>query len=507
MHVPPFRMDKLLIVIGTMAFTAAVYWPCTGALWAYWTDPSLDMQYGVLVLLLSLWLVFRARQALAEVPLRPSPWAFPAVIALSAGSLIFWRAGIQSLQLLLLPALVLSALLAALGPRAARVMVLPIGYLYFAMPGWGYLAPALQDLTARAVGVLLPLSGIPAHVTGQLVGLPGGGAFEITTACSGINFLVVGLAVAALIGELEGGSLRRRAALLLTMGVLAIAGNWARAALIVAIGYSTDMRHVWATRDHILFGWVIFAAVLLGFVWLAPRIAAPSASLTPTPGPSGAWPPRALVRTLASVAAALAVLPAAAYSAAARVPADAPPPPASAAPANPGWRRSARVTRGQWQPIFVGPHSEWHLRYEDATAERAIEVVAIGYSRQEQGRELVNYGNSLVGAGGLTVVGRGVETLDRQAYREWEVTDRLGRHSLIWSVYDIGGRTFVTPLYSQLWYGTHSFGRPPYSALFAFRAGCEPTCEAARGTLVAFLQTLGTDLFASLASAPVRGPV
>jgi EpsI family protein len=506
MHVPA-RMGNFLVVVGTIATIATVYWPSTSALWGYWTDPALDMRYGVLVMLLSLWLVFRTRHALAEAPPKPVPWAVPAVLVLSAGMLIFWRAGIQSMQLLLLPALVLTTVLAALGPRAARLLALPVSFLYFAMPGWGYLVPLLQDLTARTVAACLPSIGIPVSLTGHLLTVPGGTVFEVTPACSGINFLVVGLAVAALIGELEGGSLRRRAALLLVMGTVAIVSNWVRAALIIALGYSTGMRNVWATRDHVLFGWLIFAMVLIAFVWLVPRASGALASHSQPSAGDNRPPTRVLVRGLATVAAALIAVPAAAYTAAALVAADAPYQPEAARLKSHVWRGPTAVSDAQWRPIFVGPHSEWHVKYENAALGRAIEVVAIGYSRQEQGRELVNYDNSLLGPSGLLTLRHQVATLDGHAYREWEVADRLGRRSLIWSVYDIGGRTFITPLYSQLWYGTHAFGRPPYSALFAFRALCEPTCDAARDTLEGFLQTLGTDLFVSIASAPARGPV
>jgi len=494
---PPLTVSNFLIVIATVLVTAAVYWPSTSALWAYWTDPTLDMHYGLLVMFLSLWLLCRLRRPLAEAPLRPSLWAIPAVLVCSAGSLIFWRAGIQSLQLLLLPALVLATLVAAVGLRAARLAAVPVGYLCFAMPGWGYLAPPLQDLTARAIGLLLPVFGIPVRLSGYVVSLPRGYTFEITSACSGIHFLVVGLAVAALIGELEGGSFARRAAFLLAMGVAAIASNWARAMIIIAIGYSTGMRHVWATRDHVLFGWVLFAAVLIAFVWLAPRAAPPALPrmqptedrITPAPG--------RLARSLPAVATALVFIPAAVYAAAALMPAHASLARVAALPANAVWRGPTLATDAQWRPSFVGPHSEWHLRYEDPAHERAIEVVAIGYPRQEQGRELVNYGNSLLGQGGLVMLRARVASFDGRSYREWEVADRLGRRSLIWSVYDIGGRTFATPFYEQLWYGIRAFGRPPYSLLFAFRAPCESSCASARGSLGMFLRTLGTDFFAA----------
>jgi exosortase len=491
---PAFQMRNFLAVVGILGLVAAAYWPSTSTLAAYWTDPDMEMQHGLLVGLLSVWMLYRRRGLLGEAPLRPSLWAAPLLLAASLASLIFWRAGIQSLQLLLLPAIVLLALVTALGVPVARQAALPLGYLYLAMPGWGYLGPALQDLTARAVSVLLPLVGVPVQVTGHLVALPHVGTFEVTPACSGVNFLVVALAVAALLGELEWGSLPRRAWLLVLAGLVAILSNWARVALIIAIGSATNMRHVWATRDHLLFGWVVFALVLLGFAWLAPRDPDPQRDPVSRRDPapprrdgSQAVPLKLRVRALAAAAAALLAVPLWVYALAARAAPDAAPARLPIEPAPAEWRGPLAAAGNLWQPTFVGVHSEGHFLYEGPDG-RSVEVMTIGYSRQAQGRELVNEGNSLFGNRGLVSLDTGMAVVDGRSYRELLVTDPGGRRSIVWSLYDIGGRTFATALRSQLWYGIHSFVHPPYSALDAFRAGCEPSCDAARGTLRTFLR-------------------
>jgi hypothetical protein len=53
-----------------------------------------------------------------------------------------------------------------------------------------------------------------------------------------------------------------------------------------------------------------------------------------------------------------------------------------------------------WRPEFVGDHEERRIAYQDG-AGRKVEVLAVGYPRQEQGRELVNEDNALLGHGGL----------------------------------------------------------------------------------------------------------
>jgi len=70
-------------------------------------------------------------------------------------------------------------------------------------------------------------------------------------------------------------------------------------------------------------------------------------------------------------------------------------------------------------------------------------------------------------------------------------SDAKGQRFVIWWVYDIGGRKFVTPLLSQLWYGLRSLEGIPYSTLFAYRTACVPSCSAARERLSDFAEIIG----------------
>ena len=92
-------------------------------------------------------------------------------------------------------------------------------------------------------------------------------------------------------------------------------------------------------------------------------------------------------------------------------------------------------------------------------------------------------------------------TLGRDSYIETVVADSEGHKSLVWSVYDIGGREFVTPLLSQLWYGVRSLGGAPYSVLFAFRTTCSSSCDEARATMRSFATTMGAAVLQSAGRA------
>jgi EpsI family protein len=505
MHHPVPALRGLVPVTSLIAVTLLAYAPSAVALWSFWdSQPFLGGQ-GPLVVALSAWLIVRSRSALEATRMRPSAWGCAALLVCSVASVTFWRSGIEELHMLLLPLLLLLAVLAAFGRGAARILAFPLGYLYFAEPTWRILIGPLQSLTMRAVVLMSPLTGTPMAPSGTLLRLPNGVTFEVTPLCSGVNFLVVGLAVAALIGELQRASLRRRAALLAGVALLMVVSNWLRVLLIVLAGYTSGMRLL-VTRGHVLFGWVLFALVVLGFsLWAARRapIVLPDAVPQRETGAT-----RALRLAGAGTAAAILVLmPLLARASAAVLHAgDVLALHLPAAPA--GWQGPLASIDTRWKPEFVGAHSEWHAAYRDGDG-AIVELLAVGYPTQEQDRELVNEQNSLLGNDDLTAVGDATIVRGAQPHFEYLATDATGHSFVIWSVYDIGGRRFVTPLYSQLWYGLRSLSRAPYSVQFAYRAVCEPSCDGARARLASFERSVAgaiTVTRAAPASTTAGGP-
>ena len=475
-------LRNMTLSVGLIATAVVVYWPSSLALWGFWTDDNHSGAHGPLVVALAAWLLFRARYRLAAVRVHPSLPAGGLLVLCSVAWLVFWRAGIQELHILLLPVLMGLGVFTALGFGAALQVALPLGYLYFAVPAWGIFIEPLQELTIRAVGVLAPLIGVPAQVHGDLVQLPGVGTFEIAGGCGGVNFLTVGLAVAVLLGEVERASLARRALLLGVMGILAIVSNWIRVLTVIQAGYTTNMRHVLVSRGHYMFGWVLFTVVMVGFVWFFMRRQARQAGAT---GSGAGAAPAASPPAYAVPFCALVAMPLIVYAVAAAFDPGVMPVAFTAPAGRAGWQGPVSAVGDGWKPDFVGPHSQWSFVYQGPPGRR-VEMVAIGYASQAQGRELVSSENSLLGVTGRASMAEDTVRLGDGAYMETVAADDQGHRSVVWSIYDIGGREFVTPLWSQLWYGVRSLGGPPYSVLFAFRAACDASCDTARDTLEEF---------------------
>lgn len=507
------RMPRNAMRFGlVLLVVAALYWPDTATLVRYWLHQDINAQSGILIAFLSLFLLFRSRDRLERVPTRPVPWASLPLMACAAASMICWRAGIQTLQLLFLPAILWLAVLSVLGVQTARAAGFAVGFLYFALPGWDLFQSPLQHLTAWAAGAIGPVLGLPVAMHGTTAYLPAGVTFTIETACSGVDFLTVGLAVATLHGELERATFRRRAGLIGGMTLVAIVSNWLRVILILAIGYLSSMRSVLATTDHVAFGWGVFACAMLLFVWIAGRTGrkSPDAAVAED---SGAQRDAVSHRTYSRPAvwrygvavAGLLFVPAFVY--ANLLASDQSQASASALEFPPGrapWQGPADSPDALWQPRFAGAQIERRARYLSADG-RSVEVVAFGFPKQTQGVKVLKEHNTLLGDRGLAI--EAVTLVESAAIPHGEVVVLApdGGRSLIWSVVDIGGRLFGEPLYSQLWYGARSLLGTPYSALFALRAQCGGSCDAARAVLADFLRVNGPALFASLPDSDLKG--
>ena len=488
-------VEPLTVVYGFFVAVALAYWPSSVAFNWLWTNPTHDaFSHGYLVLLSALWLSWRKRSKLGALSLRASASAGVLMLALSALWLWAWRAAIQDIHLLLVPAILLTAIAAVLGWRAAKVLRFPIGFLYFAMPLWSDLHAPLQFLSSKATGALLWLTGIPGYMWGNYIELPFG-ALHIEEGCSGLHYLIVGLALGALYGELFDDPRRRRLLWLAIMGAIALLTNWIRIFVVAAVAYESDMRSP-LVHHHYVFGWCLFVLAFVGFLWLAGRLQkawaageATAPSATADPRSPGTVATNHLGRA-SVIALGLALLPVLSYSMdLARSHSNAalsiawPAPPA-------GWIGPLPVSASDWAPIFKSASAQSMRRYV-STQGRAVEVFEVAYRDQTQDAKLLGYRNTLLGDRDLLRL-RSQRTVDSPAgrWREWRVVDAGGTHSLIWSRYRIGNRRFLQPRLSQAWYGIAALTGRPVSSLTALRVICRSDCTLARRQLAAAVQRL-----------------
>jgi exosortase len=482
MRVAPYVRLWLIAVLACLI--ALVYWPSTVFLYEKWSDTvNAGYTHGWLILVVCAALIVRSRRDIAAAPARASR---PALLAL-AGALVAWlvcyRASIEGLEVPLLPVIFWLAVTAAFGWAVGRLLLFPVAYFFFAVPVW-YGTP-LKDLTVLVMRGVLALTGPPALISGDMIYLPNG-AFVIEEGCSGLHFMIVGLAVAALYGEQRRDPWLIRAKQLALMAGLALLANWVRVYTVIEAGYLTNMQSYLVRVSHYGFGWCVFAVALFVFFWVAPLFEPDTGAVA---APATTVPPRApdmrpqLTGFLTAVAMLLA-LPA--LSAAARLahPAAAA---LAAGPLDPrgDWRAVPVDVRSAWLPVFAGADEMKRQAFGNSAGE-TVEVLTVAYREQRQGAELVGETSSLVGDG----LQSGAEQLVSStlgAFRETEATDATQARSLIWWRFDVAGRKLVGPFAQQLWYGINAIVWQPPARLIALRIACRADCNSARHALRTFI--------------------
>ena len=386
----------------------------------------------------------------------PHPW-WPAVPAIAAAGVMWyltWAASIQIGHQILLPVLMIGAIAAVGGLAIARACAFPVGYLYFAVPVWGVVNAALQSLTTAAVTVVLRMTGIPAYVEGNFVHIPAG-TFAIAGGCSGLHFVIVALAIAALQGEIERVALRTRVLLLCIAAAMSVVTNWVRVYGVILNGYLTDMQGYLVVVDHYTYGWVLFALMMALYFWLTRRMLAaiPLADAEPASIPvAAAWPWAACAATITALAvgpalAAVAQRHASAGAATVALPAGVD-----------GWQGPLPADSG-WAPQYPGADGSAVATYRNG--DRAVEVYMNLYRHQGQGHELVGYDNDLLHG--------------------------LGPGYAVAKFLVVGERRVDGELASKLYYAVDVLRRPTPSGIVAVAVRCDADCDAADSSAEEFL--------------------
>jgi exosortase len=433
------------------------------------------------------WLVIRSRRAIAAAPAhRPPLWLPVALVIVVFAWLVCYRASIEGLAVPLVPAIFWLAVTVAFGWRVGRLLAFPVLFFYFAVPIW-YGTP-LKDLTVLVMHCVLYITGPQASFSGDFIHIPNG-TFVIEEGCSGVHFMIVGLAVAALHGELRQDSGRTRLAFLALMAGLALLANWVRVYTIVEAGYLTNMQSYLVRVSHYGFGWCVFAVAMVLFFWLTARFGPPETSLPATDAPR----PIEARRTgseLAGFVLALAVVVAVpAVSAGLRLlhPLPALPGGSLVATGATTWTAVPANQNSYWQPVVKGADELQRLAFVDAGGDE-IEVFSAAIVVQRQGAKLVGETSSLLGDGLQAVAVSRADT-PVGAFRDTEAIDQTNVASVLWWRYEAAGGKFVSGAAAQLWYGVVATVSRPSARVVVLRAVCRSGCDNARHALRAFVES------------------
>ena len=358
---------------------------------AQWWDIS-TYNHILLIPAIVAWLVSLRARELAR--LTPEAW-WPGLVLVGL-ALLLWVAGsFAGLSLARhLGAVVMlqGAVLAMLGPRVGWGLAFPLAYMLFLVPVGEELVPMLQLVTAQMTMALLDVSGVPALLEGVFI-TTAFGYFKVAEACSGVKFLIAMIAFGALVANVSFRSWQRRLGFMTVAVAVPVLANGVRAWGTIFISKYQGVEFA-AGFDHVFYGWIFFAAVIvlvlgLGWRWFDRAIDDPMIDASAINASARlAFAPVRRKTVLAGLA--LLALAAIGWSAAAGRLA-APLPARIALPDVPGWARVDYVPQVWWQPRHGGADHRLLGSYANVAGDR-VDVSYALYAGQSEGREAGGYG-------------------------------------------------------------------------------------------------------------------
>ena len=259
---------QVATIAGLLLAIFALYWPTLHSMAAIWLR-SETFAHGFLVVPIFLFLVWRRRSELAALTTAPF-WPALSGVALAG---VVWLGGrivnADVVSQLAMIAMVPFAVWCVLGTPTARVLVIPLAFLFFAVPFGEFLIPSMINATADFTVAALRGSGVPVYREGNYFSIPSGN-WSVVEACSGLRYLIASMMIGSLFAYLSYRSPWRRVAFIVASLLVPIIANWLRAYMIVMIAYLSS-NTLAVGVDHVLYGWVFFGLVITLLLWVGAR--------------------------------------------------------------------------------------------------------------------------------------------------------------------------------------------------------------------------------------------
>ena len=381
----------LRLLCLAIAAILVLFWRDGLAMLDAWWNVS-TYNHCLLIAPIIAWLVQQRLEELAKIT--PAIWT-PGLlwmVAASGGWLLGEAAGVSFARQLGLVMMLQGAVITLLGPKVMRGLLFPLFYSFFLVPFGEEFVPFLQTITAKMSMVFLGWANIPAFIDGVFISTPTG-YFEVAEACSGVKFLIAMIAYGALVTNLCFQSWQRRTLFMIAAVAVPIVANGIRAFGTIYIAHHTTTD--FATGfDHIFYGWFFFAFVLalvmaIGWPFFDRKLDEPmvdgDAIERTVSKPSRLVPKSAMIAMAVIVAAPVLWTSALAAQ-------SSPVPDKIALPNVAGWERVDYRPQFDWQPRFDGANHQLLGRYRHVSSGAEVDLAIAVYDRQEDGREIVGYG-------------------------------------------------------------------------------------------------------------------
>ena len=383
-HLPMLAVASLAIL--------GLFWRDGWQMVITWWDIS-TYNHCLLILPILYWLIHQRRDELVKITPQIWIWGLAWVGVGSFGWLLGDAAGVSLARQLGLLIMLQGAVITILGPTVTRGIIFPLFYSLFLVPFGEEFVPLLQTLTAKMSMVFLGWADIPAFIDGIFISTPTG-YFEVAEACSGIKFLIAMFAYGALVSNVCFKSWKRRLLFMAAALIVPVIANGIRAFGTIYIAHHTSID--FATGfDHIFYGWFFFAFVLIivmaiGWPFFDRKIDdemidGDRLATVPEIG-SVRIDSKYVLAGLSTIILAPLLWTSLLAAQTSTIPDQ------ISLPDVPGWERVEYQPLYDWEPRFDGANHKLLGRYRNQDSGLVADLSIAIYDRQEDGREIVGYG-------------------------------------------------------------------------------------------------------------------
>lgn len=503
---PPSWRVTALILSCALVLLVAAYWSTAQSMAEQWFTSTYS--HAGFILPISLYLVWRIRGDLVSLLPRPSFWILPLVLALAFAWLLGQLTSTYVVQHFVLVAIIISLIWGTIGTPAARIIGIPLVFLFFAVPMGDSLIPWLQDFSAWFAIKLLDLTRVPALLEGRIITIPSG-KWEVAETCSGIRFLLASLTMGFVYAAIVYRTWRRRLVFLAASALIPVLANGLRVYGILLTDYLGGTR-IARSADHILAGWLFISIITVllfavGMRWREQLPKMPLKGFSTEEKPTGQALPQfkataSIGRLVVFAAVALAL--AAAAPLTARLlsqKSDTTSPNLLAPSVSLPWGPTGRDLFG-WRPAMLAPDAELVGIYE--WQNHVVKLYVAYYESGRKDAKLVSSTNSLFDRIRWQRMGEGSSEahIEGKFIRVHQISVRsAGASLLLWNWYWADGK-FTSDEYEAKWLLAKSRLRRSRlgSALIVAATEEQPGDSSAAPTLRNFVEHLS--LSASLRS-------
>lgn len=262
----------LVLVVFALLVAAYAGRDSLGYLFGMWFG-SEEYSHAPLIPLICVYLVWQRRKELARIPTTGS-WVGFGVASAGSGLILLGRlATLQVLEQYGLLILLYGLLLALIGAKAFRLVLVPLLLLFFVIPLPQFLlqnfSAALQLISSRLGVAVIRFCGISVFVEGNVIDL-GTYQLQVAEACSGLRYLFPLMTIGLIVAYLYRDAMWKRVLLFLSSIPITVLMNSFRVGMIGVLvdRWGTSMAEGFI---HQFEGWVVFM-ISLGVLLIEMRV-------------------------------------------------------------------------------------------------------------------------------------------------------------------------------------------------------------------------------------------